>query len=171
MVRLVLLRHFERDLADASQLSGLLPAGRERAALLAEELPGVQHLIVSPFRRCLESVRHLPGEVVVDAELAEHPPEQSVDQAMARQHAEALGLAVAGWHWGGAPALGETAAQLRRRCRSALRRHLVRLGGAEGLVVLCSHQSTLQQLSALLGCSYAFKEMGDSLRLDVDSFV
>ena len=172
MVRIMLLRHFDRDIEDASQASPLLPVGQERAAKLADDLAGSpSHLLCSPFLRCLQSVRHLPGELVVDDSFSEYPAEHSLDQALARRHAEELGTTVVGWNWGRGSGPGETLDELDERCRSGLRRHLTRLAGAEGVVVLCSHQSTLQRVSAMLGCRCEFEQMGDTLRLDVQSFV
>ncbi len=172
MVRLLLLRHFDRDLADASQASPLLPVGQQRAAKLAEELAGSSaHLLCSPFRRCLQSVRHLPGELVVDDSFSEYPVEHSLDQALARRHVEELDMTVRDWHWRRGAVPGETLDELEQRCRLGLQTHLMRLADTDGLVVLCSHQTTLQHLSTLLGCPHEFEQMGDSLRLDVHSFV
>ena len=172
MVRILLLRHFDRDLADASQASPLLPVGKERAARLSEELAGSSTILLcSPFRRCLQSVRHLPGELVVDDSFSEYPVEHSLDEKLAQQHAEELDLSVSEWCWRREAVPGETLEQLEQRCRTGLQTHLMRLAATDRLVVLCSHQTTLQHLSALLGCPYEFEQMGDSLRLDVTSFV
>ena len=116
-------------------------------------------------------IEHLPGELVVDDAFSEYPVEHSLDEELARQHAEELDMTVASWHWGRGAVPGETLDKLEQRCRLGLQTHLMRLSSTDCLVVLCSHQTTLQHLSTLLGCPCEFEQMGDSLRLDVQSFV
>ena len=159
-VRLVLLRHYDRALEDCSQQSPLLPAGKIRAMELPEELPGVSRIYCSPFLRCLESVAHLSGPLVVDDRLSEYPLECPVDAALARQHC----AAAVEWHLGSAVP-GETPAALRRRCEDFVK-ILQGLPPSDHVVVVCSHQSTLKQVSALLGCPFPFYKMGDILWLD-----
>ena len=166
MLTVFLLRHFERDLADASQQAPLLPVGLERAAALHEDtaiLPEPLEIICSPFRRCFQSVAPLRRAVTADTGLLEHPLTHPWDPALARTQAEPI---VRRWDGGReVPAPGETAAQLRERCEDFVRRQIHgRAGG--GTVLVCSHQATLRQVAAILGSPHPFDNMGDSLRLN-----